>query len=166
MRLRQLALVPLAVGLALGGALVQTPVGLGSFAGAAESPGQRVVALVNVERAKRGLAPLAVSRALSTSANAYAREMATERFFSHVGPNGSTLVSRDEAAGYRDWWCLEEDIAAGQTTPEQVVAAWMASYSHRENILSSQVREIGAGWYALPGSPYGFYWVIDMGRRS
>lgn len=131
----------------------------------ADDPEQQVVVLVNDERAKRGLPPLIVASELTSSARAYAREMATQDFFAHVAPDGSTLVSRDEAAGYRNWSYLEENLAAGQPTPNQAVVAWMASPAHREDILSPNVRETGVGLFVQPGSPYVYYWVQEFGRR-
>lgn len=39
-----------------------------------------------------------------------------------------------------------ENIALGQTTPEQVVEAWMNSEGHRENILNQSYTHIGVGY--------------------
>jgi len=132
----------------------------------AETPTQRVADLVNAERARAGLPALTVSAALSRAAGAYAAEMADQGFFSHQGPDGSTFISRALAAGYRGATYLAENIAAGQTSPEQVVASWMASPSHRANILSPWVTEMGVGYAARPGSPYGTYWVLELGSRT
>jgi uncharacterized protein YkwD len=38
-----------------------------------------------------------------------------------------------------------ENIAKGQTTPEQVMNAWMNSQGHRENILNKNYTQIGVG---------------------
>jgi hypothetical protein len=127
---------------------------------------QQVVDLTNAERAKQGLPLLAVSARLTTAAQAYAVLMATKGFFSHTGPDGSSLITRDVAAGYSGWTYLEENIASGQTSPAEVVAAWMNSPDHRANLLSTRVREIGVGYYFLGGSPYGSYWVEEFGSRS
>ena len=47
-----------------------------------------------------------------------------------------------------------ENIAMGQTTPEQVVQAWMNSPGHRENIMNSSFTHIGVGYVAS-----GNYWT-------
>jgi uncharacterized protein YkwD len=127
---------------------------------------QRVIEIVNQTRAGAGLAPVAANPLLATSARRYASYMASASFFGHNGPDGSTLVTRDEAAGYGGWLFLGENLAGGQTTPEQVVDAWMNSPSHRENILSSNARELGVGYVYQPGSTYGHYWVQEFGARS
>src|SRR5438093_3028691 len=142
-----------------------SPSGLGAGSASADDPEQRVIALVNNERAHQGLGALTLAPELTSSARAYAHQLASQGFFSHVAPDGTTFVMRSEAAGYRNWTYLEENLAAGQTTPEQAVAAWMASPSHREDILSPNVRETGVGFTVLPGSPYIYYWVQEFGDR-
>lgn len=138
---------------------------LGTVPAYADGAEQEVIALVNAQRATHGLPPLAVSPELTTAARSYAQAMAIGGFFSHTGPDGSTFISRNEAAGYRDWDYLEENLAAGQTTPEQVMVAWMGSPDHRQNILSPHVHEIGVGHVYRPGSYYGHYWVQEFGDR-
>ena len=127
---------------------------------------QRVIELVNVARAQNGLAPVKASQQLTASARKYSAYMGSARFFSHEGPDGSNLVSRDEAAGYVDWVDLAENLAGGQPDPESVVKAWMASPSHRANILSPRVKEIGVGYAFAPSSPYGHYWTQEFGARG
>lgn len=124
---------------------------------------QRVVDLVNAERAKTGLPSLTVSAELTNSARAYASYMASANFFAHVGPDGSTLATRDQAAGYTGWTFLGENLAAGQSTAESAMSGWMASPTHRANILSASPREIGVGF--VTGGSYGYYWVQEFGTR-
>lgn len=132
----------------------------------ADDPTSEVVARINAIRAQNGLNPLVVQPQLTASAQAYAQAMAAGKFFGHVAPNGSTLVTRDEAAGYSGWSVLEENLAAGQPTAAAVVDAWMHSQSHRDDILSPRVRETGVGFVFVPGSPYGYYWVEEFGTRA
>ena len=126
---------------------------------------QRVVELVNAVRAQNGLAPVKVSAQLTASARKYSDYMGSAKFFGHVGPDGSNLISRDEAAGYVDWVDLAENLAGGQPDPDSVVKAWMASPTHRANILSPRVKEIGVGYSFFPSSPYGHYWTQEFGAR-
>lgn len=132
---------------------------------AANSTGD-VINQINVIRIQNGLAPLIATPQLNASAQSYASAMATGKFFSHVGPNGSTLASRDEAAGYTGWTYLEENLAAGQGTASAAVNAWMQSPAHRADLLSPRVTETGVGYVYLAGSPYGNYWVQEFGSRS
>jgi uncharacterized protein YkwD len=127
---------------------------------------QQVVALTNAERTSHGLPALSVSSSLTISAQQYSALMATRGFFGHIGPDGSTLVTRDNAAGYAKWTYLAENLASGQRSPAEAVAAWLNSPEHRANLLSSRVREIGVGYFFLGGSTYGSYWVEELGNRS
>jgi uncharacterized protein YkwD len=131
----------------------------------ADNSTQQVLVLVNSKRAQQNLGPLAVSAELTNAAQAYAVAMAQGGFFSHTSPNGSTFISRDEAGGYTGWSYLEENLAAGQTSPDQAVSAWLNSPEHRANLLSGNVRETGIGFAYNAGSPYRFYWVQEFGIR-
>jgi uncharacterized protein YkwD len=136
-----------------------------SAQGEAVTTEDQVLALVNAERAAAGLPPVVANPTLSKAAQGYAEYMARENFFSHKGLDGSTLVSRAEAAGYVTWSFLAENLAAGQQTPEKLVAAWMKSPSHRANILSEEGVEVGFGRAYNPGSKYRIYWAMEMGPR-
>ena len=122
-----------------------------------------VISLVNQERAKAGLPALQTCSELTLSARRYSAYMAQANFFGHVGPDGSTLVTRNVAAGYVGWTYLAENLAAGQPTPRAVVDAWLASPAHRANMLSPSVSETGVGYAA--GGQYGHYWTQEFGSR-
>ena len=117
-----------------------------------EELAREVLELVNKERAKRGVAPLRLSQALMDGAAIRAKELTQS--FSHTRPDGRdclTIIPSYTAAG--------ENIAAGQRTPEDVVASWMQSPGHRENILDADFTEIGIGHAFQSGSMFGHYWV-------
>ena len=130
---------------------------------AALGPEDRVVELVNAERARFGLAPLARQAQLSAAAGEYATAMASFDFFSHSGFDGSSVQARGEAHGYLAWTFLGENLAAGQESPERVVRAWMASPTHRANVLSTQACEVGVGRATARGGRYSIYWVMEIG---
>lgn len=108
--------------------------------------------LINVERTSRGLRRLRASKQLRKAATNYSRTMVRKRFFDHVGPRGSTMVSRIKRTNYlkrgvRDW-ALGENIgwASGSlATPRQMVRIWMDSAGHRKNILNRRFRHVGIG---------------------
>jgi hypothetical protein len=143
-------------------------VGLLGTAGTAQADAGfegRVLDLVNRERASRGLGSLALASELQTAARRHADAMARGGFFAHSAPDGSTPVSRVEAAGYRGWTLVAENIAAGYDSPEQVMASWMSSPGHRENLLLPNAREIGIGHVYRAGTEFGNYWVQNFGAR-
>lgn len=137
---------------------------------AATAQEAEALALINQARAEHGCGPLRLNPRLTAAAAGHAKAMARQHFFSHYGPNGSTLRSRVTAAGYRGH-SLAENIAAGYATPEKAVAVWLASPGHRDNILTCKYQETGiAVYYApddtpLPGQKYAmkYYWVQDFG---
>jgi len=108
---------------------------------------RRVFELVNLERANYGLPPLIWHNELADVARAHSVDMAERRFFNHVCPYGRSLANRVDNAGIRWGTMLAENIASGQTTPEQVVRAWMESPGHRANVLNNQAVYLGVGRY-------------------
>ena len=108
-----------------------------------------VYALTNELRAENGLPALAINSALDMAAGRYAASLAESDWFAHEGPDGSTLVSRVEAAGYSGWTYLAENLYRGfyGDAAERIVQAWAASPGHYSNMLGEQITEIGVGCY-------------------
>ncbi|MGW0877210.1 CAP domain-containing protein [Streptomyces sp. NPDC002740] len=126
-------------------------------AGTATPAVARVVALVNSERAKVGCSPVTLNAKLSQAAQAHSADMASHNTMSHTGSDGSDPGQRITRAGYL-WSTYGENVAYGYSTPEQVMAGWMASAGHKRNILDCGFKEIGVG-VAQPGN----YWTQDFG---
>ncbi|MCJ1676324.1 CAP domain-containing protein [Streptomyces sp. APSN-46.1] len=118
-----------------------------------------VLALVNKERAAAGCGALTANAKLSAAARAYSDTMARSGVMSHTGPDGSTMTTRVEAAGY-GWSRLGENIARGQADAAAVMNAWMNSPGHKANILNCDFREIGIGLHKGDGGPW---WTQNFG---
>lgn len=114
----------------------------------------QVVKLVNEERVKAGLHPVTLNKEVASAARIRAKEI--EVSFSHTRPNGSSFSSVLTENGIR-FNRAGENIAWGQTSPEQVMKAWMNSDGHRANILDPNFTEIGVGHYQ--NSKGRNYWV-------
>ncbi len=112
-----------------------------------------VLDLVNAERAKYKLRPLSMAKDLMGEAGLRARELPSR--FSHTRPNGTKYFTVMSNPGVKNG----ENIAAGQTTPAQVVKAWMRSTVHREAILSPIYTELGVGYYETSSANYSCYWI-------
>lgn len=125
---------------------------------------REVVALYNAERAAAGRSPLEMDVRLVQSARGHSQDMASNDFFDHEGSNGSSFDERILAAGYPS--PRSENIAAGYSTPESVVEAWMGSSGHRANILDSSATHVGVGYAYDASSTYHRYWTANMGRSS
>jgi hypothetical protein len=91
--------------------------------------------------------------------------MAQQNYFSHTSLDGRSAGTRISQAGY-SWNTYGENIAAGYTTPEAVVAGWMNSSGHRANILRSSFCDIGVGYAYSASSSYGRYWTQNFGRKQ
>ena len=117
-----------------------------------------VVRLVNVERAKEGLAPLGTYDSLTRAAQIRAPEIVT--LFSHDRPDGtSCFTAMDQTGAKKGAYTWGEHIAAGNATAAATVEQWMNSPGHRANILNAKFTHIGVGYQHSAGSTYGHYWV-------
>ncbi|MEH6991339.1 SafA/ExsA family spore coat assembly protein [Neobacillus drentensis] len=123
---------------------------------ATKSIESQVVQLTNQERAKNGLGPLTQDWELSRVARYKSVDMRDKNYFSHTSPTyGSPFtMMKNFGISYR---AAAENIAAGQTTAQEVVNSWMNSPGHRANILSGKYTLIGVG-YAKGGSNR-HYWT-------
>ena len=113
----------------------------------------RLLALVNVERAKGArcgalvmppVPPLRLEPHLVHAAQLHSDDQAAHFAMGHGGSDGSSPGVRATRAGY-EWSVVAENVAWNQPTPEVVVQAWMDSPGHCENIMRSEVSELGAG---------------------
>lgn len=116
---------------------------------------EQVLALVNAARAEEGLSPLVLDQAICTAAAVRAQEIIGT--FSHTRPNGASCFTVLSEYGI-SYMASGENIAAGQSTPEAVMASWMNSPGHRANILSPSFRKLGVG-FAKSESGYKYYWT-------
>ncbi len=119
----------------------------GSFLGipqtyASEITQTNIIYLANQSRSSGGLKTLSANTQLAAAALAKANNMFELQYWDHYGPNGETPWQFIRAAGY-DYVYAGENLAKGFQTAEGVHEAWMASESHRANIMSSYYEDIG-----------------------
>lgn len=115
---------------------------------------RQVLALVNEERRKVGVAPLTLSAELQSAAAIRAEEITQK--FSHTRPDGTNFQTILPNSRY---YIAGENIAAGNSTAAKVVQQWMNSPGHRANILRSEYSELGVGYVYKENSEYMHYWV-------
>lgn len=116
---------------------------------------KKVVELVNAERAKAGLPPLAIDTDLCKLSDQRVGEI--KKHFSHEIPDGSDWYVLLKTYNVK-YFTAGENIAAGQITPEMVVEDWMSSEGHRANILNPDFTKIGVGYSYAQGDLFGHYW--------
>jgi uncharacterized protein YkwD len=135
--------------------------------------GQAVLRLVNEARSHGRVCgarafgpapPLEWSDALAQAALVHSRDMAARNYFDHADSAGATIVQRATRSGYR-WRVVGENIAAGQGSTKQVVAGWLASPGHCENIMSRDFLDMGAAYAINPNSAMEIYWTQAFGGR-
>lgn len=114
---------------------------------------KKVAELTNAERAKQGLKPLTLDSELSKVARVKSQDMKDKNYFDHTSPTYGSPFDMMKSFGI-SYRAAGENIAQGQTTPEQVVQAWMNSQGHRENIMNASFTHIGVGYVAS-----GNYWT-------
>jgi len=114
-------------------------------------------AMLNRERSRKNLPALAISATLTKVAQGHANDMSTFSYFSHTSRDGRKLGDRARAQGY-GYCFVAENIAQGQRSEPEVLAAWMNSPGHRRNNLSTKATEFGLARAANN------YWVLVLGK--
>lgn len=122
-----------------------------------------VVALVNTRRVLAGCPVLKSNAYLRASSRKHSRYMAVYNTMSHQLPGEPRLGRRVTLAGYTNWTRVAENVAAGFSTAQQTMRAWMGSTAHRRNILDCSLRHIGVGVVFKGLRPY---WTQNFGRRG
>lgn len=133
----------------------------------------RLHAEVVAARTAAGLAPLAWDEALATIAATHSADMARRGYFGHTSPEGRGFQARYAAAGYAcrvqvgtrihlgaENLAQRERRVAGRVPDDArswpdtaqlaraIVAGWMASPGHRQNLLAPHWRRVGIGVHA------------------
>jgi uncharacterized protein YkwD len=101
---------------------------------------------------------------LVVAAAGHSQDMAENNYFSHTNLRGVKAPVRVDAVGYK-WTGVAENIAAGMFTTNTVMDGWMGSPGHCRNIMNPSYNEIGVACIARPGTVYGEYWTMVLGRR-
>ncbi len=86
---------------------------------------------------------------LRCSARLHSLDMYERDFFDHTNPDGVNPFQRMDAAGFAGRGS-GENIAVGQTTPEQVMESWMDSDGHCANVMRVNFTTLGVGFH--PGA--------------
>lgn len=96
--------------------------------------------------------------ALERAALAHAQDMAARDYIGHKGHDGSMAADRATRAGYA-WVAIAENVAAGQTTAEEVANTWLASPGHCANLMNPRYSDTGVAFALNPAGEKGIYWA-------
>ncbi len=111
--------------------------------GKASAKERRFVGLLNQERARQGMAPLQISRRLTSITNTYARANARTRRLDHR--RDRPYARRARAAGCSKW--NGPVMAYGYRSARSTLRSWLRSPAHRQVVLDPQSRYIGPGFF-------------------
>jgi uncharacterized protein YkwD len=136
-----------------------------------------VVATLNEIRAAHRLAPLSVDPGLDEAALQHTRQMLSLGYFAHTSANGSPFWARIRrfypSTHFAEWQVGENLLwSAGGLDARRALALWMASPSHRANILSTRWQQIGVAVRTAPRGPGVFddrpvtVVTVDFGIRT
>lgn len=98
--------------------------------------------LTNQKRIDNDLKPLKENQQLNQAASKKAIDMFDKNYWAHNSPDGVTPWVFIKGSGY-DYVYAGENLARGFTNATDVVNAWMASPTHRENLLSPNYEDVG-----------------------
>lgn len=127
---------------------------------------QKIVDLINQERADHQLSRLTINSKLSAAALDHSLDMSCNHFTDHPGTDGSLWDTRAKRRGYQARY-IAENVAAGSlangATAEWVMQVIWADQTHQANILNLNVTEIGVSYMFSPSSGWG-YITVDFAR--
>lgn len=103
---------------------------------------KKLIELTNEQRAKKGLSPILENEALNKAAILKAQNMFEENYWAHFAPSGKTPWDFILGSGYKFTYA-GENLAKNFYESNDVVSAWMASSTHRDNLLNPRYQDIG-----------------------
>lgn len=142
--LQPIGLFTLLVAFVLGQYLVHnySSINPGVLGYAANIPAEEVIRITNQKRKEVGLVELQVNSALSQAAREKGLHMLEHDYWAHVAPDGTEPWAFFADIGYK-YKYAGENLARDFSNPQATVDAWMASPSHKDNLLSPKYTEIG-----------------------
>ena len=126
-----------------------------------------VLRLMNEYRVEHGLSPLHEDASLAKAAEDRMRDMADGGWWSHESPEGVSPFVWLNVCGYR-YLNAGENLACGFETAQLLVASWMESPGHRDNILGENFEDCGIAILegSTMGPASGMSVVVLFGRRQ
>lgn len=102
----------------------------------------QLLVYTNEERQSDGLSLLSLNPVLSQAAEKKAKDMFEKGYWAHNAPDGTTPWDFIHGEGYR-YTFAGENLARDFSYSKDVVDAWMASPSHRDNLMRPEYQDIG-----------------------
>ncbi|KKU89267.1 MAG: hypothetical protein UY20_C0014G0010 [Candidatus Yanofskybacteria bacterium GW2011_GWA1_48_10] len=109
---------------------------------AAQISPEEIIRLTNIQRTSAGLSEVKLDTKLSAAAAQKAADMFARNYWAHISPVGTQPWYFITESGY-SYRYAGENLARDFSDAKSVVDAWVASPSHRENLLNSRYQDIG-----------------------
>ena len=103
---------------------------------------EELLSLTNKMRGDNGLAPVQLDSKLTAAAAQKASDMFARDYWAHVSPVGTQPWYFITEAGY-SYRYAGENLARDFSDSDSVVKAWIASPTHRENLLNPRYQDMG-----------------------
>ncbi|MGW7576996.1 CAP domain-containing protein [Streptomyces sp. NPDC054765] len=139
-----------------------TPAGTRVATDTAATFAQKIVELVNAQRAQHGCGPLTVDPRLQAAAQGHSDDMAARNYYEHNTPEGVDPGTRMTKAGF-PWGSWAENIFKSPKDPATAMQGWMDSPGHRDNILNCSYKSTGVGVNLSANGPW---WTQDFATHS
>ena len=101
-----------------------------------------LLAATNNARVEQGEKPLANNAQLAEAAKLKVRNMFDKQYWAHTAPDGTAPWHWFGKVGYA-YADAGENLAKNFTTSDSTVSAWLASPTHRANVLKAEYQDVG-----------------------
>ena len=101
-----------------------------------------LLAATNSARVEQGEKPLANNAQLAEAAKLKVRNMFDKQYWAHTAPDGTAPWHWFGKVGYA-YADAGENLAKNFTTSDSTVSAWLASPTHRANVLKPEYQDVG-----------------------
>jgi hypothetical protein len=119
--------------------------------------------------------PVAPIHPITLAARHHSEDLARNNLFTHDTVPDSAYYDASTQPRFSDRMRAEgytgspagENIAGGYSSAQAAYLGWWNSSSgHRPNMMNSNHREVGNGYFYLSGSQWRHYYTMDLGRSS
>ena len=128
----------------MGRSIIDITIGLrpGVLGYASQIDTKKIIELTNARRLSANSGMVKENPELTAAANAKVNDMFSKNYWSHVSPTGTEPWFFVSKAGYK-YKHAGENLARDFSNPRDVVTAWMASPTHKKNLLDKRYKDIG-----------------------
>ena len=103
---------------------------------------EEIIGLTNIQRTSAGLPEVKLDPQLSAAAAQKAADMFARDYWAHISPVGTQPWYFITESGY-SYRYAGENLARDFSDAKSIVDAWVASPTHRDNLLNSNYQNIG-----------------------